>query len=101
LTSNIAPLLNKNIHTIILDGELMGWHKQYKSFGSKGYTYDVKKLTERSNYQPCFIAYDILMYNDENLMNKIYSERLNFLKSAFTEKEGVLMLCQTNIVSNV
>ncbi|XP_011501770.1 PREDICTED: DNA ligase 4 [Ceratosolen solmsi marchali] len=101
LTSNIALLLNKNIHTIILDGELMGWHKRNKNFGSKGYSYDVKKLTEKSNYQPCFVAYDILIYNDEHLINKVYSERLNYLKSAFTEKEGILMMCKTKTVSNV
>ena len=79
----------------------MGWHKERQSFGSKGLNYDVKKLTEHSKHQPCFVAYDILLYNDESLLNKTYSERLSRLRIAFSEKEGVLMLCKSNLVSKV
>lgn len=80
---------------------MMGWHKEKKSFGSKGLNFDIKIVTDKSRHQPCFVAYDILLYNDESLVNKPYSERLNILKSAFTEKIGVIKLCETHIVSNV
>ncbi|XP_023248439.1 DNA ligase 4 [Copidosoma floridanum] len=101
LTSSVAPLLNKECRSVILDGELMGWHKERMCFGSKGLSFDVKKITDNSCHQPCFVAYDVLLYNDERLVNKPYSERLAVLKNSFTEKEGVLMLCQTNTVSSV
>ena len=99
MTCNIAKLLNKSCRSIILDGEMMGWHKTKRSFGSKGFSYDVKKLTDKSQHQPCLVVYDIILYNDELLMDKPYCERLNYLKSAFTEEEGVLMLGKSCIVS--
>ncbi|KAJ8665207.1 hypothetical protein QAD02_006869 [Eretmocerus hayati] len=101
LSPNITPLLNNNCHSIILDGEMMGWHKEDKVFGCKGMSFDVKKLTESSKYQPCFVAYDILLYNDEVLMNRPILERLDYLKRAFVEKEGVLVLSKTTTVSNM
>ncbi|XP_058794826.1 DNA ligase 4-like isoform X3 [Phymastichus coffea] len=101
LTSNISRLLNRQCHSIILDGELMGWHKERRTFGSKALSYDVKKLTSKSHHQPCFVAYDILMYNDEVLINKPYSARFDYLKFAFKEEEGILMLSSNDTVSNV
>ena len=93
------PLINKNCHSFILDGEMMGWHKAKKIFGSKSYNYDVKKLTENSAFQPCFIAYDIIFYNDELLTDKPYSERFKILQGLFTEKEGIIVRCKTTLIS--
>lgn len=78
----------------------MGWHKQKKVFGSKGMNYDVKKLTANSSYQPCFVAYDIILYNDKLLVNLPYKERLNILNDAFQDEEGSLIKCQSKIISN-
>lgn len=99
LSSNIAPQLHESCRSVILDGEMMGWHKERKTFGTKALNYDVKKLSDKSKHQPCFVAYDILLYNDEPLLNKPYTERLAFLRGAFAEKEGVIMLCDTQTVS--
>lgn len=79
----------------------MGWHKTKKKFGSKGQNFDVKKLSDSSQHQPCFVAFDILLYNDKLLINKPYSERLEYLNSAFMEKEGILSRSEINKVSNV
>ena len=100
LATQISRLLNKDCHSVILDGEMMGWHKEKGKFGSKGMTYDVKKLTERSSYQPCFIAYDLIMHNDELLVDLPYSERLQKLDKVFTAEEGLMMLGKTSRVSN-
>lgn len=80
---------------------MMGWHKERKSFSSKGGNFDVKNLVKTSKHQPCFVAFDILLYNDEVLLEKPYSERFKYLKSAFTEKEGALILAKTKAVSKV
>ncbi|XP_043485981.1 DNA ligase 4-like isoform X2 [Polistes fuscatus] len=100
LTSILSRRLNQQCKSIILDGEMMGWHKQKKMFGSKGMSYDVKKLTDKSSFQPCFVAYDIILYNDKLLINRPYKERLNILKDAFQDEEGSLIKCQSTIISN-
>ncbi|XP_015585173.1 DNA ligase 4 isoform X6 [Cephus cinctus] len=99
LSSKIANLLKSDCHSIILDGELMGWHKEDKKFGSKGMNYDVKKLTRNTVHQPCFVAFDIVMYNDELLVDMPLRERLKLLEQAFKEEEGILIRSKTTIVS--
>ncbi|XP_026675159.1 DNA ligase 4 isoform X3 [Ceratina calcarata] len=100
MSSVLGRLLNSQVKSIILDGELIGWHKTRKELGSKGMNYDVKKLTEKSHHQPCFVAYDIILYNDELLNNEPYEKRLEILKDAFKEEEGCLLLAESNKISN-
>ncbi|XP_012285410.1 DNA ligase 4 [Orussus abietinus] len=99
LSRKIASLVNPNCHSIILDGELMGWHKINKKFGSKGMAFDVKKLSPTSHHQPCFVAFDIVMYNDQLLVNLPLKERLKLLDTAFSEEEGVLVKSESKIIS--
>ena len=35
MSSVFGQLLNPQVKSVILDGELMGWHKEKKSLGSK------------------------------------------------------------------
>ncbi|KAK2580191.1 hypothetical protein KPH14_012455 [Odynerus spinipes] len=100
LTNKFSRLLNPQCKSIILDGELMGWHKENKVFGSKGMSYDVKKLSTNSSHQPCFVAFDVILYNDKVLVNLPYKERLSILQNAFQDEEGSLIKCQNTIVSN-
>lgn len=100
MTSRIARLLNPDCRSIILDGELMGWHKEKKRFGSKGMSFDVKKMSPTSSHQPCFVAFDIIMYNDELLVNMPLVDRLKLLENTFTEEEGTFIRSKTTIVSN-
>lgn len=99
LTKKIAPLLSPNCRSIILDGELMGWHKDKKTLGSKGMPFDVKKLTANSRHQPCFVAFDIVMYNDQLLINVPYKDRLPLLNAAFKEADGILLRSTITTVS--
>ncbi|CAB0033176.1 unnamed protein product [Trichogramma brassicae] len=100
VTRNIAELLAPDCRSCILDGEMMGWHKERGRFGTKGQNFDVKNLLETSKHQPCFVAYDVLVYNGASLMNKPYSERLEYLSKAFTDREGVMQHCETSTVTN-
>lgn len=36
LTKKLKKLLNVDVHSFIIDGEMMGWHKGKKMFSSKG-----------------------------------------------------------------
>ncbi|XP_076659516.1 DNA ligase 4 isoform X2 [Halictus rubicundus] len=99
MSSVFSRLLNPECKSIILDGELMGWHKEKKIMGSKAMNFDVKKLSENSHHQPCFVAFDIIMYNDTLLNNETYEKRLEILKGALKEEEGSLMLCAINKIT--
>ncbi|KAH0534504.1 DNA ligase 4 [Cotesia glomerata] len=100
LTSKISSLLNPECRSIILDGELMGWHKEKLCFGSKGMNFDVKKLTSKSVHQPCLMAFDIILYNDKLLVDLPLKERLKVLESAFTPQDGVLMRSNNTLVTS-
>lgn len=98
MSGNLTPLLAKQIHadvhTCILDGEMMKWNTNLKSFGSQGRIgkeVDVKRLTPGGAYRPCFCVFDILMLNGNVLTNKPFQERTECLKKIFTPLEGVIM----------
>lgn len=76
----------------------MGWHKTKKVFGSKGMSFDVKKLTSNSALQPCFVAYDLIMYNDELLLNLPYNKRWEKLQNSFQDEEGIMIKAKSTIV---
>ncbi|OAD59332.1 DNA ligase 4, partial [Eufriesea mexicana] len=99
MSSVFSRLLNPQIKSIILDGELLGWHKEKKLLGSKGMNYDVKKLSENSHYQPCFVAFDVIMCNDTLYNNEPYEKRLEILKDVFKEEEDCLLLCKSTRIS--
>lgn len=99
LTGVFTRSLNPNCHSFILDGELMGWHKEKKTFGSKGMNFDVKKLSASSHHQPCFVAFDVILHNDILLVDTPYRDRLNLLYNMFTTEESSLIVCRTTLIS--
>lgn len=52
LTPKIAPLLKATVKNFIMDGEMMGWDKKKKSFGSKGKLLEILylQISPVSNY---------------------------------------------------
>lgn len=80
---------------------MMLWHKVTKQFGSKGMAYDVKKLSDNVNYQPCFCIYDIIFINDKVLTNNPLKERLQVLRKVFeTTTPGTICLSEVKTVSS-
>ncbi|XP_022821791.1 DNA ligase 4-like isoform X1 [Spodoptera litura] len=96
LTPHLKDTFSSDVTSFILDGEMMGWHKQYQCFGCKGMAFDVKKITESSRFQSCFCAFDILYYNGRTLVGPPEKgglplrERLLILDKVFTDKTGVI-----------
>lgn len=99
-SGNLTPFLkdcfDSNVKSFILDGEMMGWHKEQERFSSKGIAFDVKTITEKSSYRPCFCAFDILYYNGTTLVGPAgnngmpLKERLELLDKMFHDKTGVI-----------
>lgn len=98
-TPFIAEAFNSNMKNCILDGEMVGYNKKLKCFGSKGENFDVKNLGLQNIYQPCIIIYDILFHNDQILTNHPLNERLQYLKNTFTPIEGRIQSSPVKIAS--
>lgn len=99
-TPRLKGVFKTNVTSIILDGEMMGYNKQTKIFGSKGMQFDVKTLTDNSKHQPCLCVFDILLLNEKVLTNEILETRVDILKNTVIEKEGILMLSKVQKSSN-
>lgn len=100
-TPKLKNLFKPTIQSVILDGEMMLWHKKTKKFGSKGMSFDVKKLNENYSYQPCFCIYDVILVNDKVLTNNPLKERLQVLQKIFDGfKEGTVCLSEVQEVNS-
>lgn len=93
LTPYIVNSFKIDCEKCILDGEMVIYNRNEKIIHSKGDSFDVKSIqASDSQLQPCFIVFDILMYNDEVLTNKPLNERLEYLhKKIFEPIEGRLI----------
>ncbi|CAK1540220.1 unnamed protein product [Leptosia nina] len=106
LTPHLNGCFESNVTSFILDGEMMGWHKEYRCFGSKGMAFDIKKISENSKFQPCFCVFDILYYNGKSLIGpqekggKSLKERLQILDTLFFDVPGVIMHSDRKVVKN-
>ncbi|KAG4073170.1 hypothetical protein HA402_002559 [Bradysia odoriphaga] len=95
LTPFVEPLFKVAVKNLILDGEMMVYNKEHLVYHTKGEHFDVKAIQPNdSTRRPCFVAYDILYFNDQSLINKPYAERSRLLASLFNEKPGVLTMCK-------
>lgn len=94
-TPTLKGVFQDSVRNVLLDGEMMGFNKMKQEFGSKGMHFDVKHLTSDSVHQPCFVAFDILLLNDDVLTRKPLSERLVILKSILKPQWGVFMLSES------
>ncbi|CAG4977768.1 unnamed protein product [Parnassius apollo] len=109
-SGSLTPLLKDcfapTVKSFILDGEMMGWHKEQEAFGSKGMKYDVKTLKDKSQYQPSFCAYDILYYNGKSLVGPSEMgglpliKRLEILDNLFRDVPGVISHSQRQVVKD-
>lgn len=91
----LTPLIQFTpvIHKLILDGEMLVYDKIEKRYHTKGETkIDVKFMKDKSsNLQPCFCAFDVLLFNDQNMLKRPYIERHQLLDQLFENREGVFV----------
>uniref|UniRef100_A0A2A4K475 DNA ligase 4 n=1 Tax=Heliothis virescens TaxID=7102 RepID=A0A2A4K475_HELVI len=105
LTPHLKNCFSSEVSSFILDGEMMGWHKERECFSCKGMAFDVKKITENSKFRPCFCAFDILYFNGRTLVGPPekgglpLSERLRILDKIFVNVPGVIQHSERQIVA--
>ena len=102
----LTPLIKFSsavVHSIILDGEMLVYDKKERRYHTKGETsVDVKYMKDQnSNLRPCFCAFDVLLYNDQNMMNLPYSQRIQLLGQLFKDREGVMVKSVCTRMRNV
>lgn len=95
LTPFVRKLFRIPVTNIILDGEMMVWHKDKKMYCTKGENIDVKALKLHNPLvRPCFCVYDIVYLNGNCLTSKPYAERSRLLQTLFTEHIGFMTICK-------
>jgi len=95
LTRFIHECFDSTVRSCILDGEMMGYNPILKVFMQKGGPFDIKHVTENSDLQPCFVAYDVLHVNGVDLTSLPLSERFRKLTDLMQPKEGHFMIAET------
>ncbi|XP_061401399.1 DNA ligase 4-like, partial [Musca vetustissima] len=101
LTMKLKHLLPIDMQSIILDGEMMIWDRLNQKYREKGENTDVKHLKEDRNWQPCFVVYDLLYWNGQNLLGIPYIQRMYKLRNLLREQEGVLQLMKSEKILSV
>ena len=102
LSQYIHDCFDKNVRSVILDGEMCVYNNVEKVLLTKSDSYDVKSMNTffaDSDVQICFCVFDILLYNDEVLTNKPLKERIQYLNKTFKEQEGRLIISPREICS--
>lgn len=99
LTPHIHHLFSPNVASCILDGEMMGYNPELKTYMQKGGQFDVKHIIEDSDLQPCFVAFDVLNLNGQNLTSEPLHKRVKLLDSIFSESEGRMRVTEAKNAS--
>lgn len=90
LTPYIGNCFKPTVKECILDGEMLGFHADTETFGTKGEQFDIKSrdVLDKTGYQPCVQVFDILLLNDRVLTNTALKDRLLLLDDVFTPIKG-------------
>eukprot|EP00300_Choanocystis_sp_HF-7_P017090 c19630_g1_i3.p1 GENE.c19630_g1_i3~~c19630_g1_i3.p1 ORF type:complete len:615 (+),score=123.30 c19630_g1_i3:51-1847(+) len=73
--------LHSSVQNIILDGELLTYDKETKQYLKFGHAKTIAALDEDDPRSFCYVAFDILYLNGENLMSKPLAHRRQILET--------------------
>ncbi|XP_052777625.1 DNA ligase 4-like [Mya arenaria] len=94
---NLVPYIHNifkpDLQSCIMDGEMILYHPETKTYATKAMNTDVKTVN-KDGFQPCLHVFDIMLYNGRVLTNLPLRERLPFLEKAFTPCEGRMIISQ-------
>uniref|UniRef100_A0A2P2I750 DNA ligase 4 n=1 Tax=Hirondellea gigas TaxID=1518452 RepID=A0A2P2I750_9CRUS len=100
LTPHLHGLLAPHVNEMILDGEVVCWHKTHNVVVNKGEHFDVKNLRDDGPLQVCFCAFDLLLLNGRVLTNLPLSARVELLKTVIRESPGRVLVSQQEQVND-
>ncbi|GAB1599803.1 DNA ligase 4-like [Argonauta hians] len=91
ITQYIHQSFLPSVHSCILDGEMLGYNCQTGKFGTKANHYDIKSA-DCGDYNPCFIVFDILLYNNKVLTNLQVTKRLPYIQETISPIKGRIQI---------
>ncbi|KAK3510421.1 hypothetical protein QTP70_005919 [Hemibagrus guttatus] len=94
ITPYIHNVFKSNVVSCILDGEMMAYNPATETFMQKGSKFDVKRLVDDSDLQPCFCVFDVLLVNNQKFGNEPLKKRYDTLQTVFTPVKGRIQLVQ-------
>ncbi|XP_048580100.1 DNA ligase 4 [Nematostella vectensis] len=101
LTPKINDCFERSIHSCILDGEMLVYDTSNEIFITKAMHVDVKSAaTFNAVRQPCFVVFDVLLYNGKKLANTPLHERLKLLETVFKPRLGFLQFVERQNASS-
>ena len=84
------------MHSCILDGEMMGWNPAKNDFVAKRENIDIKSKNPSDDISldmnRCFVVFDLVYLNGENICHRPLSERLELLHTVFTPVPGYFIM---------
>ena len=75
--SVLRECLSDHVREVILDGEMMVWHRETQAYAPFGYNRSLGDYTRRlsEEVQPCYVVFDLLWLNGNNLASRPMRER--------------------------
>ncbi|KAK0416758.1 hypothetical protein QR680_012665 [Steinernema hermaphroditum] len=110
----LDPFFRPGLQNCILDGELLLWDSKRSDFvrkgrkASDGKYYDAKHIDEdatfgrASDIKRCIALFDVLFYNDKNLMNVPLEKRLGILEQKVLARQDktVIFISERTLVTD-
>ena len=96
----IAECMAPWVRDCVLDGEMMVWNQQsggYAGFGENRSLSDHMRRLE-AGYQPCYVVFDILRLNGENLATMTLSQRREKLQGVCRWKQHSMEMADAWVV---
>ncbi|XP_071791788.1 DNA ligase 4-like [Asterias amurensis] len=94
LTPYIANCFKRDVRNCILDGEMMAYNPETKTFMTKGENFDIKTMRDDQDLQVCYCVFDILLFNDKKLANLPLHERVQYISKVFNPVDGRLHIVE-------
>eukprot|EP00111_Clytia_hemisphaerica_P007155 TCONS_00020786-protein len=95
-TPHVTHLFKEDIKTCILDGEMVGFDDEIDNFVLKGSNIDIKS-DHLVGVHPCFVVFDVLMVNGENLANVPLEDRIKRTETLFDSERGRLEIVERKL----
>ena len=100
----MAPVLAKcfgpAVKSLVLDGEMMVWNRltgEYSPFGENRSLSDSKKRMDQ-DMQPCYVVFDALYVNGENICHLVLRERRERIEGLLVWESHSMELCEQTVV---
>ncbi|XP_063901094.1 DNA ligase 4-like isoform X2 [Zophobas morio] len=99
LPSKITGCFAETVENCIIDGEMMGYDTELDVYIPKN-SVDVTSFGAPSARRASFVAFDIVLLNNNNIASRPFKVRKEILRGVLKEQKGILLVAETRIASS-